>query len=206
MVAVNLLPHLQRKKENIKLVLLCLDKYMNKFGWDRILNRLLTDMRDLETKEISVLVNNESKTFVVHLIDSLGDNLGSHQIGGYVENFSKSHYFCRYCEISRIKFHKNVFRERCMRTVDPYNECLQQFGTKNTSVKAIKMDSPLNKLHYFHVAGPGLPPCLDNDIFEVFVKKGMLLAIKYLVGKQCFKIGFPNYCLNNITILFETQS
>ena len=49
-------------------------------------------MRDLETKGISVLIDNESKTFIVYSIASLSDNLDSHQIGGDIENFSKSHY------------------------------------------------------------------------------------------------------------------
>lgn len=33
-----------------------------------------------------------------------GDNLGSQCIGGFVENFSVSHYFCRYCDIKRSSF------------------------------------------------------------------------------------------------------
>lgn len=33
-----------------------------------------------------------------------GDNLGSHGVGGFVENFSVSHYFCRYCDIKRSSF------------------------------------------------------------------------------------------------------
>lgn len=32
------------------------------------------------------------------------DNLGSHCIGGFTENFSSSQYFCRYCLITRSEF------------------------------------------------------------------------------------------------------
>lgn len=34
---------------------------------------------------------------IVHAI--AGDNLGSHGIGGFLENFSLSVNFCKYCEI-----------------------------------------------------------------------------------------------------------
>ena len=33
-----------------------------------------------------------------------GDNLGSHSIAGFTENFSCSQYFYRYCEITQSEF------------------------------------------------------------------------------------------------------
>ena len=203
-VFLNLPPHLRTKKENIQLVILCLDSYIKRFGWGQILKKCVNDLKELSTQGISVVINGDCKTFVGVLMAMLADNLGSHQIGGYVENFSKSLNFCRYCEITRQEFYDNVFRPRHLRTVQSYIECVQEAERKGTIVKGIKQNSALNELNNFHVQSSGLPPCLAHGIFEGFVKRDMFLVIQYFVNKiRWFKEGLLNYRLNDMKLLSE---
>ena len=99
-LVINVPPHLRSKTENIQLVILCFDKYGTKFGWKQVLQKLVQDFEELETLEITFSIEGNYTTFLGILLVMLGDNLGSHQIGGYTENFSKSNNFCRYCEVS----------------------------------------------------------------------------------------------------------
>ena len=130
MVLVNLPPHLRTKTENIKLVALCLDSHLRKYGWEKVLQKIVADLKVIETEGISLIFNGEFQTFLSTLIAVLGDNLGSHQIGGFVENFSKSLNFCRYCEISRNEFNANIFCRRNLRTIQSYTECANKAEEK----------------------------------------------------------------------------
>ena len=205
MVLVNLPQHLRTKTENIKLVALVLDSYITKYGWERVLQKIVADLKVLETMGISLMINDECKTFLGTLIAMLGDNLGSHQIGGFVENFSKSLNFRRYCEIPRNEFNANIFCRRKLRTIQSYIECANEAEEEKRIVKGIKRNSVLNQLNYYHVATPGLPPFLAHDIFEGFVKKDLFLAIQYFVTKKgWFTAGFLNFRLSIIRLLSES--
>ncbi|XP_024908468.1 uncharacterized protein LOC112486333 [Cynoglossus semilaevis] len=60
-----------------------------------------------------------------------GDNLGSHTLGGFTENFSSSEYFCRYCLISRTAFEgadPNVCGQA--RTPETYRAAIDQLETE----------------------------------------------------------------------------
>jgi hypothetical protein len=95
----------------------------------------------------------------------LGDNLGSHGIGGFTENFSRTKYICRYCLITRAEFEENP----SLLGVRLENYRISIDGMIDDDLEGnhgIKFDSPFNKLGHYHVYGPGLPPCLAHDIFE----------------------------------------
>lgn len=49
--------------------------------------------------------------------------------------------------------------------------------------RGIKSDSVLNKLKYYHVANPGLPPCLAHDMYEGVVQYDLMLSINYFIKK-----------------------
>ncbi|KAI4882491.1 hypothetical protein NFI96_003138 [Prochilodus magdalenae] len=57
-------------------------------------------LKDL--KENGITVGNETVKGALYCI--AGNNLGSHSTGEFTENFSRSQYFCRYCEITRSEF------------------------------------------------------------------------------------------------------
>ncbi|XP_073719682.1 uncharacterized protein [Misgurnus anguillicaudatus] len=69
---------------------------------------LLRDVKDGKTFSENSLFQTDPS--------SLGDNLGSHTIGGFVENFSRSTHFCRYCLIERHAFHATPLEPAMKRT------------------------------------------------------------------------------------------
>ena len=203
MIILNIPPHLRSKIDNIKLVILCFDKHIASFGWEKLLKKLVADLQELETNGITIFVDGQTTTFYGTLIAILGDSLGSHQIGGYTENFSKSNNFCRYCEISRDDFLNNFFRVREWRTIETYTKCVEKAKKSKNIEIGIKRDCPFNILNYFHVANPGLPPCVAHDLFEGIVQSDMWLAIRYFVQQNWFRTGLLNFRLNDIKLLSE---
>jgi len=136
----------------------------------------------------------------------LGDNLGSHQIGGFTKNFHSSEYFCRFCDITQNQLQLKHTCSNINRSPNNYNLHVKQAKTAMRSVKGIKQDSPLNQLDYFHVCNPGLPPCIAHDLFEGIVPYDLMYCIKYFVKESWFTSEFLNFRLKRIKILNENAS
>lgn len=156
----------------MQLVLLCKEQDFKYFGQDLVFGSLIKDLKDLETSGITMP---DGKTFKGTVCAIAGDNLGSHCIGGFTENFSKSLHFCRYCEIDRKTFLEDPLAKGQERTENSYQEHVQ------TQSVGVKFDSLFNELTYFHVCQPGLPPCLGHDLFEGIVSFDLAIYIKHLV-------------------------
>ncbi|KYQ53359.1 hypothetical protein ALC60_07491 [Trachymyrmex zeteki] len=110
----------------------------------------------------------------------LGDNLGSHQIGGITENFHSSEYFCRFCDITQNQLQLKYMCTNINRNPNNYN-----------------------LLNHFHVCNPGLPPCMAHDLFEDIVPYDVMYCIKYFVKESWFTLDFLNFRLKKIKILNE---
>lgn len=134
MLLGNLPPYLGSKIVNARLVLLCREKDLKLFGWDIFLEKLI-DLIILETIGIQILVEEQEMTFKGTVVFTLGDNLGSHDIGGFTENFSKAAYFCRFCEIDRQQFLSKDWSNITYRTPDSYNECVGKHLNKIQWIK-----------------------------------------------------------------------
>lgn len=109
----NLLPWTRMKKDTIKLCMLVSEKDVAYFGLEKILEPLITELADLAANGLEI----RGQRVKAVLLMLLGDNLGTHTWAGLVENFSKSKYFCRYCEESRVEW-----RMRWMGNVDEEEE------------------------------------------------------------------------------------
>ncbi len=162
----------------MQLVLLCKEKDFKHFGQDLVLGRLVKDLKELEKSGI-VLPDGQVCKGILHAI--CGDNLGSHNIGGFFENFSTSIHFCRYCEMEREQFHADPLSRAATRTVQSYREHVQRIEGGLAHSGGIKFDSLFNELSYFHVCQPGLPPCIGHDLFEGIVSADLSLYIQHLV-------------------------
>lgn len=81
--------------------------------------------------------------------------------------------------------------------------CIIEAKNSTKIVKGIKHDSPLNKLDYFHVCNPGLPPCIAHDLFEGIVSYDLMYCIKYFVTEGWFTYQFLNHRLQKIKFLNE---
>lgn len=116
-----------------------------------------------------------------------GDNLGSHGVGGFMENFSTVEYFCRYCTLTLPEFHNEPNSLGPKRTVKSYKSALSHLERDHqnvSNVKGIKCDSAFNILKFYHVCNAGLPPCLAHDIFEGVANMDVALILKYLITEK----------------------
>lgn len=87
-----ILPHNRSSVDAMQLVLLSKDTDFKTFVHNKVFSSLIADLKDME--ETGVLVE-DGTIMKAALIAILGDNLGSHCIGGFTENFSCSKHFCR---------------------------------------------------------------------------------------------------------------
>lgn len=118
------------------LVLLCVENDLKRFGANKVFSELLTDLKSLETDGINV----DGETVKGGLYCISGDNLGSHSIGGFTENFSHSVYFCRYCEITRSEFEADPNACGPPRTPEKYDTAVADLQAENLQgVKGIKV-------------------------------------------------------------------
>lgn len=168
----------------MSLVLLCREKDFKASGHAKVFSELITDLKELE--ENGIVVSNETVKGTLYCIAE--NNLGSHCIGGFSENFSTSKYFCRYCLINRSDFQGDPNLCGPERTIENYNSAVDRLQTEDTSpdVEGVKFKSVFNSLKYFNVCLPGLPPCLGHDIFEGVLSYDVALYLKYFIKKKAW--------------------
>lgn len=83
--------------ENLQLLLLCKESDFKYVGQDKVFSTMLSDLKELETKGLEICRH----VVKASVFCRAGDNLGSHNIGGFFENFSTADYFCRYFLVTR---------------------------------------------------------------------------------------------------------
>ena len=64
----------------------------------------------------------------------IGDNLGSHQAGGFIQNFN-AQFCCRYCPMSMVEFKQTPWVVKDLRTPEQYDECVRIAHRKWTAEK-----------------------------------------------------------------------
>ncbi|XP_058268078.1 uncharacterized protein LOC131366977 [Hemibagrus wyckioides] len=176
---LNLPPHVRSNVDHMQLVLLCREKDFKEFGHDKV----FSDLQILEENGITMADETAVKGTLYCIA---GDNLGSHCIGGFTENFSSSEYFCRYCLISRSQFESHD-PTSCgpERTSESYSSAVNQLEAEGISdVKGVKFRSVFNSLKHFDVCLPGLPPCLGHDIFEDVLSYDVAFYLRYFVQEK----------------------
>ncbi len=191
-------PHNRSLVDPMQLVLLCRENDFKTFGLEKVFSSIITDLKDLEDAGIDT----DDGIRKASLISICGDNLGSHCIGGFCENFSSSIHFCRYCLINRSDFQKTPLKLGPKRTVEVHKENVKQLSTTGQDVvQGVKFDSPFNSLKHFHVC-TGLPPCLGHDLFEGVVSNDLALYIDHLVKQEKqFTYAQLNRCITQFKYL-----
>lgn len=92
----------------IRMALIVAEKDVVYFGLKKSIRPLTDHLKQLEETGITI----RGKKCRVVPIMLLGDNLGTHMFIGLLENFSKSKYFCRYCEESREEWRERWYGNR----------------------------------------------------------------------------------------------
>ncbi|KAK6188852.1 hypothetical protein SNE40_004945 [Patella caerulea] len=164
----NIHPWHRSELKTIQLCLLCPNKVLKNVGFGKVLEPLIYDLKILENEGI-IIPNLTEKLYGTVAFVS-GDNLGSHQIGGFTESFgSNVHKICRFCMASPEQIQTNHDPNQFeLRDENNYKAHVEQVACQPISANfmhGIKCDSPLNNLKYFHVTR-GLPPDCMHDILE----------------------------------------
>jgi hypothetical protein len=145
-------------------------------------------LKIIETDGVRVRTGQTLKGTLVFFV---GDNVGSHSLGGFIESFSRTIHFCRYRLITREEFHAKdgAFKSYPERSIESYNKALKEIKEKNLkSYQGVKFNSVFNELYTYRVCNPGLPPCLGHDLFEGVVALDSKLFINYFLKKKWFSI------------------
>ncbi|XP_076037551.1 uncharacterized protein LOC143022999 [Oratosquilla oratoria] len=171
------------------------------FGQDKVFSRLVKDLQSLETTGIEVKTVEGEKNIQGTVCAIVGDNLGSHGIGGFVESF-RHQYICRFCTLDLDSFRETPYKLGTRRSVESYTRDIKYIDehANLASHHGIKFDSVFNQLTHFHVANPGLPPCLGHDLFEGVVSYDMPLIIHNLVNKKWFSYDKLNSKIFNLVL------
>lgn len=82
----NILLYNRSSIDQVQLVLLCREQDLKYFGQEVVFNHLIKDLKELEECGIAL---KDGKVIKGTLCAIVGDNLGSHSIGGFLENFSR---------------------------------------------------------------------------------------------------------------------
>ncbi|XP_076059717.1 uncharacterized protein LOC143036354 [Oratosquilla oratoria] len=165
----NIDSHLRSSVDHMQLVMLFTESALQ-FGQDKVFSRLVKYLQSLETTGIKVKTVEGEKNIQGTVCAIVGDNLGSHGIGGFVESF-RHQYFCRFCTLD----------------LDSFRETPYKLGTRRS-------------LTHFLVANPGLPPCLGRDLFEGVMSYDMPLIIHNLVNKKWFSYDKLNSRIFNLVL------
>ncbi|XP_070526491.1 uncharacterized protein [Cardiocondyla obscurior] len=135
------IPHYLRCHVNsIKLVALCKE---SDFEHETVYGKIVTDIKKLEKEGTEI----DGKNIKGSLVCIIGDNLGSHELGGFVQNFSTSQYFCRFCLITRNDFNEEdgAYKTYAARTIESYNNGINLLKDNNM-YQGIKFNSVFNEL------------------------------------------------------------
>ena len=189
----NLYAYNRSKVDAMQLVMLCEERFLEG-NPNAIFRPLLNDLKILEHSGLDLGFD---RKILGSVLCVLGDNLGSHWIGGFCTNFNASH-FCRYCLVTKSDFSKDCLAIGPSRSESSYNHAVgKQEESHALHFQGVKRNSIMNELTYFHVCAPGLPPCLAHDLLEGIVQYDMMLYLNYLMSKNWFTLDFLNFQIEN---------
>jgi hypothetical protein len=187
------------KIDNIQLVSLCREKHIKQFGWNEFSRYMVEELKYLETDGFIA----QNLRIRVVLVAIAGDNLGSHALGGFTENFSTVDCFCRYCYYTLKKL---VEKENCLcerRNIINYSSDLANKRACENNNNGVKFDSVFNELKHYHVCESGLPPCLGHDLFHGAFSMDLQLIFKALARQNILSTATVNAILKKFVKLFR---
>ena len=185
---------------------LCNYKYIkqstNNFqAYSELFAPLLSELINLKTP-LSLNINGREYNFRVILGHISGDNLSSHDIGGFQLNFS-SGKICRFCDIDykfELKTVNNLLlTDNIIRTPEIYNSQRDETLNDNITTMGLKSDCVFNKLNYFKVTEQ-FPSDIMHDLLEGVMPKTLYLILKYMHIHKLINIDSLNKNLELINL------
>jgi len=146
----------------------------------------------LETEGIQLIVNSKSIQVYFKLTLIIGDNLGLHNILGFVESFSADICY-RFCKIP-----KNISRKLCTEDVSALRDKInyeEDIAKNNVSITGIKEICAFNILESFH-AVENYSVDIMHDLLEDVCRYKIIYILHYfIVQRQYFTLNTLNWRL-----------
>ena len=191
----------QKYNSNLHTIqLLALTKSANvkKYGFQKILNQAIHDLKKLECEGITILNNEIQHHFFGTISVLIADNLAAHEMGGFIESFN-SLRICRFCMVTKTQM-KTCFDERqlVLRTTETFKAQLEIVENDPSAyvTYGIKTNSVLNQLDHYHVCW-GSPSDVAHDVLEGFGHDLLKATVE-----NCIHKGFST--LKEINIQIES--
>ncbi|KAK3922737.1 LOW QUALITY PROTEIN: Zinc finger Y-chromosomal protein 1 [Frankliniella fusca] len=181
----NLKPHLMSKIVTKHLAMIIRESLFKEVGAEKCLEELITDLKALEDG-----IDFMGETIPVSVEFMLGDSLGQHLIGGFIECFS-AEFMCRFCVVTRKDMKSDPLIIKEARTAEDFDQCALRASLTGKSCKGIKGPCEFNKLKYFH-SSTHLVPCIAHDSFEGAFSWDLSGVIAHFVEKKWFSYRLLN--------------
>ena len=177
---------------NIHLVLLCPSVVAKKYGLEVVLQNAISDIRTLESDGISVHYGGHVYHFHGTVVSVSGDNLASHELGGFRMCFSSGR-ICRYCMITYDTM-KNFTSESdagfpILRTQSVHEMHVKSVVNDSSlsAVYGVRGDCCMRDLETFN-AITHLPPDVMHDVLEGVVPKSLSVILKKLLSNKVMSV------------------
>lgn len=188
-VIKNIAPQHRSKLNNIFIVALCnSDDLKTKYTDVNDIWRVI--VRDISHLENGIYVGN-GLTLKGTLVNLLSDNLGANGALGFVENFSKSHYYCRFCECNKDEC-KTLLEEIPSKRRSMHRYEVQINEIKNSEkvdykvTKGVKRFCELTNLKYFDMFS-SMTPDIMHDLNEGAIPFLMKTLFQYCISSKLCK-------------------
>lgn len=193
----NLPPGSHSSFSSIYLTILCKTYNIKIYDYDKILERILQDLKTLEDHGIYVHLLGKSLRGTVHSV--VADNMGAHNIAGLTESFSGD-YFCRFCTAKCPDIRSDCVASGAfsLRSKEGYGAHVKEALQNDTHLIGIKRVCVLTKnLSHFHFVS-GFPPDVAHDVLEGIVP----VELAYCLTSMILKILFILASLNKAILAF----
>ncbi|XP_063047290.1 uncharacterized protein LOC134441029 isoform X1 [Engraulis encrasicolus] len=190
----NLPPGSHSSLSSIFLTVLCKSVDIKTYGFNKVLEPLLRDVKVLEDFGVYVPLLGKCLKGTVHCV--VADNLGAHGIAGFVENFS-GEYCCRFCTAKRAETQSVPFTSGTfsLRTKDSYASHVKTALETNVHCCGVKRECFLTKsLSFFHVVS-GYPPDAAHDLLEGIVPVELAYCLGSMISKKLFTLHDLNQAI-----------
>lgn len=189
---------------SIQLAVLGRSVDVKKFGYDKLLEPLIKDLKALEQNGVFVETLGHYVKPTVFCV--CADNLGAHSLAGYQENFNVDK-FCRFCLISRDQIATVKASDFPLRTVEEHNSFVEQLKQSDTlqSVNGVKSECSLSKhLRNFHPV-TGFPPDILHDFFEGVIPVELSLCLRDLISKGYITLEGLNHSIKTFPYKYSDK-
>lgn len=185
--------HLPCQLADIHLVMSAHAADVKEFGFSKLMNPLLYDLKLLEE---GLMHNDQTiRGVLTHII---GDNLAMNQIFGFVESFSAD-YFCRFCMMPRQETQHSAgpVPSELYRTHDTHSGHCEEAKTDKKAFRrhGVKSSLLLDDLVHFNSV-ESMSADIMHDLLEGIVKVELALILQSYVNRGVFTLRQFNLAID----------